>query len=228
VSDEAPRASLRGSRLTAVVLVAVHVATALAVARPGLPLWRAALMPRSLPHRVEVGGQYAALVPTEPWRLCTTVLLHVDALHLALNVAALLALGPILEVRVGTVRWVAWLVVGGVVGAAVSHLAGVRLSDGASGGAFALVGAALVIGWRGRASLSDDDRFLLGPVLGGFLALNLVLTLVLPQVNAAAHLGGLGAGIVLGAAAELPGMRVLEGIALAGFVAVCVYGWALG
>jgi rhomboid protease GluP len=217
-----------GSRLAAAVLVAVHLATAWVVAQPGLPLWRAALLPRSLPHRVEVGGQYAALVPSEPWRLCTTVLLHVDALHLALNLAALLALGPILEVRVGAVRWLAWLVVGGVAGSGASHLAGVRLSDGASGGAFALIGAAIVLGLRQRASLSPEDRFLLGPVLGGFLGLNLVLTLVLPQVNAAAHLGGLGAGLALGAMADLPGMRVLEGGALAGFVGVCAYGWAIG
>jgi rhomboid protease GluP len=209
-------------------MVAVHVATAWAVARPGLPLWRALLLPRGLQHRVLVGGQYSPLVAGEPWRLCTTVLLHVDVLHLAFNVAALVSLGWLLEPRVGSVRWLAWLAIGGFAGALVSHLAGVRQSDGASGGAFALLAGALVLGWRWRAALSPDDRWLFGPVLGGFLALNLAVTFVMPQINAAAHLGGLGAGVLLALASELPGMRALEGLLLGAFVGACAFGWILG
>ena len=217
-----------GAAAASAVLVGVHLATAAVLAQTGLPFWRAALMPRSLPHRVLVGGQYAVFVPEDPWRLCTTVLLHVDALHLLLNVGAVLALGPILEPRVGTVRWLAWLALGGVAGAVVSQLAGVRLSDGASGGAFALMGAALVVGWRARPTLSDDDRFLFGPVLAGVVVINLALTVVMPQINAAAHVGGLVAGAAFAAVADLPGARVVEAVCLAGFVAVCAWGWAAG
>lgn len=216
------------SQLAAAVLVVVHVATAIAVARPGLPLWGALLLPRSLQHRVLAGGQYAPLVGSEPWRLCTSVLLHADALHLTLNAAALIALGQILEPRVGGVRWLAWLTGGGVAGALLSHAVGVRLSDGASGGAFALMGAALVLGWRWRPSLSEDDRWLFGPLLGGFLVLNLVVTALVPQINAAAHLGGLLAGALFALVADLPGARQVEAIGLGLFAGACAFGWTLG
>ncbi|MEZ4237195.1 MAG: rhomboid family intramembrane serine protease [Myxococcota bacterium] len=223
-ADEAEPPPPVAAWLLSAVLVAVHLASARA-ADPSLPLWRAVLLPRGLAHRIGAGGQYAPLVPEAPWRLCTTVLLHVDALHLALNVAALLALGSLAEARLGSRRWLAVFAVGGVAGAVVSHLVGVRLSDGASGGAFALVGAALVIGRKQRHALSPEERTVLGPVLAAFLALNLLLGLALPQINSAAHLGGLGAGLVLGALPELP---AAEALVLAAFAAVCAWGWLVG
>jgi rhomboid protease GluP len=206
----------------------VHVVSALVVVRPGLPLWQALLMSRSVRHRITVGGQWGPLVLEEPWRLCTTVLLHVDALHLLLNALALLGLGQLLEPRIGGVRMAAWAALGGFAGALASHLVGIRQSDGASGAAFALLGAAIVLGWRRRSSLSAEDRFLLGPVLGAFLVLNLIASVVLPSINAVAHVGGLLAGVALAALPEHPlldkGLALLLGV----FVGACAYGWTLG
>jgi rhomboid protease GluP len=210
------------------VLVAVHVVTALVVVRPGLPPWRVLLLPRSVAHRIAVGSQYAPLVEADPWRLCTSVLLHVDALHLFLNVTALLALGRLLEPRIGGIRWLAWLAIGGVGGSVTSLLVGVRQTDGASGAAFALLGAALVLGLRWRPTLSEDDKRLYGPVLGGFLLLNLVSSFVVPSINAAAHLGGLFTGLVLGGLPEHRAIRPFEAFALGLFVGACVFGWTIG
>ena len=110
----------------------------------------------------------------------------------------------------------------------MSQLAGMRQSDGASGGAFALLGAAVVLGWRWRHRLPPEDRRLLGPVLWVFLALNLVVSVLVPFVDAAGHLGGLAVGL---AVAWLPGrrgatpLRWAEGLIVIGFVATCAYGW---
>lgn len=214
--------------MTGALLVGIHVVTAAVAAGPALPLWRAVLLSRSVPHRIAVGSQYAPLVHDDPWRLCTCVLLHVDALHLFLNVTALLALGRLLEPRIGGVRWLAWLAIGGVAGSLASHAVGVRQTDGASGAAFALLGAALVLGWRWRPTLSEDDRLLYGPVLGGFLLLNLLTSFVIPSINPAAHVGGLVSGLLLGALPDRPWIRAIEATALGSFVGACVFGWTLG
>jgi membrane associated rhomboid family serine protease len=214
--------------LISALLVVVHVITAAVVVRPGLPLWQALLLSRSVRHRIAVGGQWGPLVLEEPWRLCTTVLLHVDALHLTLNVLALLGLGQLLEPRIGGVRMASWAALGGFAGALASHLVGIRQSDGASGAAFALLGAALVVGYKHRPTLSADDRFLWGPGLGAFLGLNLVLSVIVPSINAVAHVGGLLAGFVLAALPERPLVDMLEALALGVFLGACAYGWTLG
>lgn len=210
------------------LLVVVHAATAVAVARPGLPLWRALLMPRSVHHRVAVGGQWAPRIDEDPWRLCTTVLLHVDALHLALNVLAIFALGQMIEHRIGALRLSAWAAVGGFAGAAASHLVGIRQSDGASGAAFALLGAAILVGIRQRDTLPAEERFLLGPVLGVFLLLNLLLSVMVPSINAVAHVGGLMTGVLLASLPDHRLVRAAEALLLGMFLGACLFGWTLG
>ena len=221
---------IRATWLVVVTVVAVHLVSALIAWRRGLagPL-EALLLDRSVRTRIAVGGQDRAMVDDgEIWRLATSVLLHADALHLLLNALALLALGRILEPWVGSVRLLSWFVLGGVGGSIVSQLSGVRQSDGASGGAFALLGAAVVLGWRWRARLDAEDRRMLGPVLWGFLALNLVLSFALPFVDAAGHVGGLLVGLGV---AWLPRSRPLDRMdagVVGLFLGACAYGWTVG
>jgi membrane associated rhomboid family serine protease len=217
-------------------LVAVHVVTGVVewhVGRAGLV--GCLFAERGVWFRIAVGGKYLSLVRDEPWRLVTSVLLHTSAAHLAVNAVALAALGRVLEPWFGGLRVWAWFVAGGVIGSAVSALAGVRISDGASGGAFALLGAAVVVGWRIRDRLEPDERRLVGPILGGFLALDLVLSFVLPFIDAAGHLGGLAAGCVAGALAPVggappwvgrPSVRLVEAAGVGAFALICLGGWA--
>lgn len=205
----------------------VHAVSALA-ALPRVAPWRALLLTRDLQHRVDVGGNYAPLIGEDPWRLFTCVLLHVDALHLAMNGVALLVLGRLLEPLVGPVRLLSWFAAGGVAGSVCSHLVGVPQSDGASGGAFALLAAAVVGSWRWRDRLSADDRRLMGPVLGVFLVANLVLGFVLPWIDPMAHVGGMGLGLVLPLLPDRPLARGVEAVWVGAFAGVCAYGWMLG
>jgi rhomboid protease GluP len=193
-------AALPATRALTAALVLCQVGTAIHAWRLGrITLLSALFLPRSTSMRVIAGGQLASLVAGgQPWRVWTAAWLHGDAVHLAVNVTAILAIGRFVEPWVGRLRLWSWFWTAAVAGGAVTHLAGVRLSDGASGGAFGLLGAAVAFGVRHRARFSPDDRWLLERVLPAFLLANLVLSFALPFINAAGHVGGLIAGLILG------------------------------
>src|SRR5947207_2545791 len=89
----------------------------------------------------------------EYWRLFTAGFLHYDLTHIMLNTLFLLLVAPVVEQRAGT-AWLLLIFLSGLVtsctGMLVKHLLwpspGVSL--GASGGLFALLGAALVLVFR--------------------------------------------------------------------------------
>lgn len=211
------------------VLAAVHLSTAAFVTLAGrAPWWAALFLERSVPFRVDMGGQaWGRVAEGEGWRLATSVLLHADALHLAVNAVALFGLGRVLEPWVGARRLLAWFALGGLAGSLTSQAVGVALSDGASGGAFALFGAVVVLSRRAHPNLDAHERRILGPVLWGFLVLNLVLSFALPFIDAAGHLGGLGAGLLLAGVAHREGraLQVAEALAIGAFAGLCAYGW---
>ncbi|MBW1877436.1 MAG: rhomboid family intramembrane serine protease [Deltaproteobacteria bacterium] len=229
-------APLRATWALVALMTAVHLVSGLAwwmAGRGGL--LEVLVLGREIGFRVAAGGQYHPLiVGGDVWRLYTSVFLHADGLHLLVNGVALLALGRILEPWLGARRFTALFLAGGFAGSVMSQLVQVSQSDGASGGAFALLGLAVVLGWRERGALSEDDRRLLGPILQGFLLLNVVLSLVLPFVDAAGHLGGLALGVVLGLAVPtgaerfIAWSRAVEVAWIAVFAGICLAGWVFG
>ncbi|MEO0600752.1 MAG: rhomboid family intramembrane serine protease [Myxococcota bacterium] len=179
--------------------------------------------------RVALGGQTATLVEGgQVWRLATSVWIHADLLHLSLNALAILALGRILEPWLGAGRLLGAFAIGGVMASLASHAVGVPRSDGASGGAFALLGVAVVLGIRWRRRLDARDARLLGPVLWGLTLANVVLGFVVPRIDAIAHVGGLGVGIALGILLGIPGDRHVATFAAAAFATVSAWGWSIG
>ncbi len=132
----------------------------------------------------------------EYWRLITAGFLHYDLRHLILNTLLLLLIGPVVERRAG----VAWLLlifltasVASFVGILIKHQLwpseGVSL--GASGGVFALLGAALVLVFRLR-SQNRRLRIRLAVVfVGGFTYS------VLPGISMIGHITGLLAGAAI-------------------------------
>ncbi len=132
----------------------------------------------------------------EYWRLLTAGFLHYDLTHVVLNTLLLLLVGPVVERRAGT----AWLLlvflsasVASCAGILVKHLLwpspGVSL--GASGGLFALLGAALVLVFRLR-SQSRSVRIRLMVTLFVALAYS-----VLPGVSMIGHIVGLVVGTTM-------------------------------
>lgn len=208
-------------------LAAAHVASAAMLVGSGRVGWPGALvLARSVRMRVTVGGQYRPLVDDgQLWRLMRSVLLHADLAHLLVNLVALWVLGRILEPWVGPVRLWCWFLLAGLGGSVASHLVGLLQSDGASGGAFGLFAAAVVLAWRARASLPDEDRPVLLRALPGLLVLNLAVGLALPVIDGIAHVGGLLVGVALAFAVRSP-RPGRTWLAMEGAVAAVLVIWA--
>jgi len=154
-----------------------------------------------------------ALTIGEPWLLLTSGFLHANLMHVGFNGLLLWQLGHLLEPLLGRGRYVALYAAGlfggslGVVLVSwVSVLAGIsgidlvgqilggnplQLTIGASGAVFGLMGAAMVVL---RARGVNPWR----TSIGTLVALNLVLTFLVPAISVGGHLGGLLAGVVAG------------------------------
>jgi rhomboid protease GluP len=142
------------------------------------------------------GALLVPAVPGEPWRHLSAVFVHANALHLLLNMLALLSLGRGAEAALGWRRFTVAFVGSGWLGYLISHAWyaawGGRgaLLVGASGAIFGLLGveAGLLLARR-----AWDARARLWRALG----LAAVIGLMMP-VNNSAHLGGLAAGLAIG------------------------------
>ncbi|HWS83962.1 MAG TPA: rhomboid family intramembrane serine protease [Ktedonobacteraceae bacterium] len=145
------------------------------------------------------GAKYNTLImQRQYWRLIAPVFLHVNALHLGLNMLNLLFLGIYLERLAGHIRLLFIYLVSGVISIIASfHFAPQELSVGASGALFGLVGAYSIfivmhrraMNWKGIPAIIELI------VIVGF---NLALGLVIPNVDNYAHVGGLISGCFLG------------------------------
>jgi membrane associated rhomboid family serine protease len=128
----------------------------------------------------------------EWWRLVTSAFLHVNILHLALNMYALFILGPIVERSLGPRRFAIIYATSLMAGAAGALLLSPNeLTAGASGAIYGLLGA-LVIVFRNRGiSLWQSG-------LGITIVLNLAFTLAIPNISLGGHLGGFVGGLLAG------------------------------
>ena len=145
-----------------------------------------------------MGPASGALVSHEPWRLVSAAFLHVNVLHLSLNMWALFVLGRMLESVLGSRRFVVLYALSAAAGGLASAVVHPQiLSAGASGAVWGLMTAqvAMVLRLRrqeGAERMPVPMTRLLWP-----LVVNFLISLI-PGIDTAAHLrGGAGAGLVL-------------------------------
>ena len=129
------------------------------------------------------------------WTLVSANYLHGGVLHIFFNMAALRQLAPLVLREYGLNRSMSIYTLGGVAGFAVSYLAGIPLTIGASAALCALIGALLYYGrdrggTYGQAIFRTVWSWALGILLFGFL---------IPGINNWAHGGGMAAGFLLAA-----------------------------
>jgi len=145
-----------------------------------------------------------ALVPAlvtdygQSWRVVTAGFLHGGITHIAMNLYALYGLGRLMERFYGPWRFAAVYLLS-LTGASILVT---LLSDparamvGASGAIMGVTGALLIYFWRYRQLLVGARGFL--PRLGRMALINVAVGL-LPGISWWGHLGGLLAGIGVGA-----------------------------
>ncbi|MGD1051312.1 MAG: rhomboid family intramembrane serine protease [Solirubrobacteraceae bacterium] len=124
----------------------------------------------------------------EYYRLVTSGFLHLDFLHIGLNMYVLYWVGRLLEPAIGRRRFLAIYFTGLLAGSlGVVIVSPLSATAGASGAIFGLMGAAF---WEAhqRGAIQVRNQLVL------LIVINLVLTLSIPGVSVGAHVGGLIGG----------------------------------
>jgi membrane associated rhomboid family serine protease len=134
-----------------------------------------------------------ARVPHEYWRILAFGLVHGGLLHIGFNMFALSQIGPALESHVGRSRMLVVITISQITCAVASTMTGVGWTVGASGWLFGLIGFGIAYfhTMGGPAKMYRD-------MLVRWALYALVFGFVMPNVNNAAHVGGLVGGLVLG------------------------------
>lgn len=125
------------------------------------------------------------------WQLVTSMFVHVQIWHIAVNMLALWFLGPQLEVTIGRVRFLLLYFLSGLGGSALVYWFAPEYSatHGASGAVFGLMAALLVVAVKVRGNVQE---------ILYWIGLNAVITLLfIGRISWQGHLGGFVAGAVL-------------------------------
>lgn len=128
------------------------------------------------------------------WTLGSASFLHGGILHIAFNMLALRQLGPFVIFEYGLNRFIIIYTLSGVAGFALSYVAGVPFTIGASASICGLIGAILYYGKSrggiyGQAIYKQAMGWIMGLVIFGLLV---------PGINNWGHGGGIAAGVLLG------------------------------
>ncbi len=140
------------------------------------------------------GANFAPLTNCgEPWRLVTSMFVHIGLMHLAFNMWVLWSYSPIAEALFGKLGFLVLYFGSGIVASATSaYWHPEIMSAGASGAIFGMVGAMIA-----ALGLSTRRGSPAGPLVA-FVVYNVIFGFTVPAIDNAAHLGGLVGGWVCG------------------------------
>ena len=137
---------------------------------------------------IDSNGHVIGVAQGDWWRLITAAFLHYGPFHLLVNMFSLWWVGSLLESRIGSGRFLAIYLASGLAGSA-GALIDKPLSPtvGASGAIFGILGAGLILEWKGD--------YVFGGSALGLIVLNLVITLSFRGfISLGGHVGGLIGG----------------------------------
>ncbi len=139
------------------------------------------------------------------WRLFTCMFIHIGVIHLLCNLWAFLSVGPLVERLVGNVSFLLVYLWSGLLGSLTSLYYEPNLvSAGASGAIFGVYGAFGAILLLRRSTIPSAVLTHLRSSTIAFVGYNLIYGFITPQVDVAAHLGGLVTGFGCGLALAQP------------------------
>lgn len=144
-----------------------------------------------------VGGEW--------WRLFSCMFLHVGIIHLAFNMWILNDIGKLVERLYGNTLFLFLYVGSGLFGSIASAAINPSIvSAGASGAIFGVFGALFGVLVRYRNTIPRTVFSRLRNSSAMFVGYNVVFGFTMPQIDNAAHLGGLLGGFLLGFATARP------------------------
>lgn len=152
-------------------------------------------------HLIESGANYnPAIMDGEWWRLLSSMFLHIGFFHLLMNMFALYYLGMAVERIFGSTRFIAIYFLAGIGGSVASFTFSPSVSAGASGAIFGLFGALLFFGMNHKRLFAQT----MGKNIVMIIGINILIGFLIPQIDHAAHLGGLIFGFIASAIVHLP------------------------
>ncbi len=156
------------------------------------------------------GANFAPLTTAgEWWRLVTCMFLHFGLIHIGFNMWVLKQVGPMVERLLGSPGFLVMYLGSGVVGSLLSTWFNPDVvSAGASGAVFGVIGALLGVLVLGHGVIPRATLARLRRSVFTFVLLNVYLGFSVPGIDMAAHLGGLGMGLVCGMVMVRPDMLV--------------------
>ena len=151
----------------------------------------------------KLAGVNLYIVQGEYWRLLSPIILHSGFPHVLFNSFSLVLFGPVLERLLGKTRFILLYITAG----AAANIATLLLEPltyihvGASGAIFGLFGyfAAIIVFRKELLSRENSQIILTITIIG------VVMTILQPNINITAHLFGLLAGFLIGAASLAKG-----------------------
>ena len=151
-----------------------------------------------------------AVAAGEYWRLWSVTLLHGDLIHLGFNMYALYLAGTIVERWYGSLRFLLFYLACAAAGSVASFVFGGNIpSVGASGAIFGLFGVLLAAG-RIHHPVDRQSRGIVSQLMF-LVVINIVFGFASGgSIDNAAHLGGLAAGLWLGALVPPTGVPTLS------------------
>lgn len=131
----------------------------------------------------------------EWWRLLTSMFLHAGLIHILLNMYGLYSLSLFFEPAMGRVKYLVIYLVAGLVGSLASlYITKPGTGVGASGAVFGIMGGVAVYLLVNRSRYDQTAWKKQMMELGVVFAVNIIYGLMRPEIDDAAHLGGLVAG----------------------------------
>lgn len=147
------------------------------------------------------GANYGPLVRAgEYYRLLTSAFLHIGILHFLMNNYALYVIGTQLESFLGKAKYICVYLFSAIAGNLLSIVFSDYVSAGASGAIFGLFGSLLYFGYHYRIYLGTVLKSQIIPLI----LVNLIMSFVIPGIDAAAHIGGLVGGALITMALGVP------------------------
>ncbi len=137
----------------------------------------------------------AVIINGEWYRVMTSMLLHGNIFHLAMNMYVLFYIGGFMEKILGTYKYLALYVVSGIAaGLSVIYLGDANvITVGASGSIFGIMGALFIM------TFLEKDRLpqVIVKQIRTLTLINIGFTFLVPGISVFGHLGGLIAGIII-------------------------------
>lgn len=149
---------------------------------------------------IAFGAKDPVLLATgEGWRVLTNIFEHIGFLHFLMNMAALKNVGPQIEEIAGRNWFLLVYLLSGVCGSLISNEFSLSVSAGASGSIMGLLGFGLFVEWQLRRRVTEITGK--SPKLGVYFintVFIVLLGLTIPNIDNAAHIGGLLVGFAVG------------------------------